>query len=152
MILFMCQLLQIWSRKRRTDTAQAVCKVVLGSSEARCSGTIPEPSADDDGLGDDGAAPATDDTPSSSNICLPDNGCNVCDSCCASYLGDQDACDGCVAAECATTANVCASDAATCTTCGACCQSYLSDQDACDGCVASECDGKRMFALSGAAR
>ena len=120
-----------------TDTAQAVCKVVLGS-DARCSGVIPEPSADDDGLGDDGAAPTTDDTPSSSNICLPDNGCNVCDACCASYLGDQDACDGCVSAECAAAA-VCADDSATCTTCDACCHDYLSDATTCAACAADQC-------------
>ena len=126
-----------------TDTAQAVCKVVLGSSEARCSGTIPEPSADDDGLGDDSAAgddtaPVGDDGSSSGNVCLPDSGCNVCDSCCQSYLGDQDSCDGCVEAECPAVTNVCTADD-TCTACDSCCKSYLSDQDSCDGCVSSQC-------------
>ena len=46
---------------------------------------------DDDTSADDGAA--------AGNVCLPDSGC-TCDACCASYLGDQDACDGCVADEC----------------------------------------------------
>ena len=94
--------------------------------------------------GDDDTAPAhdggrkSDDGSTSGNICLPDNGCNVCDACCASYLGDQDSCDGCVAAECAAS-NVCAADTATCTTCDACCKDYLSDQDTCDSCAADQC-------------
>ena len=79
-----------------TDTAQAVCKSVLGSSEARCSGTIPDPDPtpldDDTAPAGDDSAPAGDDGSSSGNVCLPDSGCNVCDSCCASYLGDQDTC------------------------------------------------------------
>ena len=94
--------------------------------------------ADDDSApaGDD-SAPAGDDSSSSGNVCLPDSGCNVCDSCCQSYLGDQDSCDGCVEAECAA-ANVCTEDD-TCTACDSCCKSYLSDQDSCDGCVSSQC-------------
>jgi GH18 family chitinase len=94
--------------------------------------------------GDDDTAPAhddggkSDDGSTSGNVCLPDNGCNVCDSCCASYLGDQDACDGCVAAECAA-ANVCADDSSSCTTCDSCCHDYLSDQDTCDACAADQC-------------
>jgi chitinase len=34
------------------------------------------------------------------HICDPDVGCNVCSSCCKSYLKNQDDCDSCVKSEC----------------------------------------------------
>ena len=37
----------------------------------------------------------------SGNVCLPSQTCNVCDSCCKSYLSHADDCDTCVASECA---------------------------------------------------
>jgi hypothetical protein len=115
-----------------TETAQSICRAVLGSDTARCSGVIPEPSEGDD---DDTTTDDADDD-SSVNVCDDDSSkCNACDSCCHSYL-DGDSCDACVDSECAVD-NVCADDAATCNTCDACCHDYL-DGDSCDACAA-EC-------------
>ena len=102
------------------------------------------PAGDDSAPAGDDSAPAGDDGSSSGNVCLPDTGCNVCDSCCQSYLGDQDSCDSCFEAECAV-ANVCL-PASGCNVCESCCASYLGDQDSCDGCVEAECAAANVCA------
>ena len=89
----------------------------------------PTPASSPTTLPDDGAA--------AGNVRVPDSGCNVCGACCASYLSDQGACDGCVTDECAVT-NVCVPDAG-CNVCDACCASYLSGQDACEVVDEDEC-------------
>jgi len=80
--------------------------------------------------------PTPQPTPSG-KICTPTSGCNVCDSCCKSYLKDPADCTACVVAECPVTP-VCTADK-TCNTCAACCKSYLDNAADCAACAKQEC-------------
>jgi chitinase len=72
------------------------------------------------------------------NVCNPSQGCNVCDTCCKSYLDDQTECDACVSDQCTTAPNIC-DPTKGCNVCDNCCKSYITDQSSCDQCVKSEC-------------
>lgn len=77
---------------------------------------------------------------SNENQCDPKKNCNVCQSCCLSWLQDQKDCDGCVQASCGTcnSKNQC-NPRAGCNVCSECCQSWITDQKTCDACVKQTC-------------
>jgi hypothetical protein len=86
----------------------------------------------------------TPPAPSGGNNCNPSS-CNVCPTCCKSYLKDQTDCDACVQSSCAPK-NVC--NPGSCNVCSTCCQSYLKSQTDCDSCVQSSCSPKKTLKLS----
>jgi len=86
-----------------------------------------------------GKTPAPAPQPSGPNECNPSKTCNVCTTCCQSYIPDGAGCDACVKQNCdAPAANEC-NPSKTCNVCTACCQSYIPDGTGCDACVKQNC-------------
>lgn len=70
------------------------------------------------------------------NVCNPTVGCNVCTTCCRSYLTNQFDCDACVTIKCRV--NICYPHAI-CNVCSQCCSEYHKSQGQCNFCVENKC-------------
>jgi len=87
--------------------------------------------------GDDCKTPDGKPPTPPSHVCDPNTtgGCNVCGTCCKSYLKDQGDCNACVQTECPAVCD----PTIGCSVCEACCKDYLKDHDACIACAQAEC-------------
>jgi len=87
--------------------------------------------------GDDCKTPDGKPPTPPSHVCDPNTtgGCNVCGTCCKSYLKDQGDCNACVQTECPAVCD----PTIGCSVCEACCKSYLKNQDDCTACAQAEC-------------
>lgn len=70
------------------------------------------------------------------NVCNPTVGCNVCNTCCRTYLTNQFDCDACVAIKCSS--SVCYPKAL-CNVCSPCCSKYFTSKTQCNLCVRTKC-------------
>ena len=74
-------------------------------------------------------------------VCNPQVGCNVCTSCCKSYLTNQFDCDACVAVKCHSQ-RVCHPRSG-CNVCSKCCSyRYAGSKSSCNDCAEKFCENK----------
>jgi hypothetical protein len=82
-------------------------------------------------------APPTPAKPGAANECNPSKTCNVCESCCQSFIPDGKSCDDCVKQKCPVV-NEC-NPTKGCNVCQTCCQSFIADGKPCDDCAHQKC-------------